>query len=166
MNNLGVCPESCGYSESVQIRSINPRAWEWELSLACMAVMSRMKRRQGGKRGVRVSPESYIVEGADIVAHNRRQHLPRESLSGRTFREQWLTSRLRGKTMEQERPNGNHRAAIVGVEMRRKTGAVSCKRSLGVGLSHSSDEPCEEGANLRVSEAKGRAEQGTQRRER
>jgi hypothetical protein len=161
-----VCPESCGYSESVQIRSINPRAWGWEPSLACITVMACMKRRQEGERGVRVSPESYIVEGADIVAHNRRQHLPQKCLSGRTFREQRLTSRLQGKATEQERPNCNHRAVTVGVGSQGKTGAVSCKRSLGVGLSHSSEEICEGLKQVRADGAKGRAEQGTFRRER
>ena len=140
---MGVRPESCGYSESVQIRCINPKAWEWELSLACMTVMACMKRRQGGERGVRVSPESYIVEGADIVAHNRRQHLPQKCLSGRTFREQGLTPSHQGKAMEQERPNGNHKTVTVGVEPQGKTGVVSYKRPLGVGPSHSSDEPYE-----------------------
>jgi hypothetical protein len=166
VNNLGVRPGSCGYSESVQIRSINPRAWEWELSLACMTVMTCMKRRQGGVRGVRVSPESYIVEGADIVTHNRRQHLPQKCLSGRTFREQRLTSSLQGKATEQERPNGNHRTVTVDVGLRGKTGAVSYKRPLGVGLSHSSDEPYEGYEKFQVRGAKGRAEQGTLRGER
>lgn len=115
---------------------------------------------------MRVSPESYIVEGADIVTHNRRQHLPQECLSGGTFREQGLTSSLRGKAMEQERPNGNHRTATVGVGLQGKTGAVSYKRPLGVGLSHSSDEPYEGDKQPWVRGAKGRAEQGTQRRER
>jgi hypothetical protein len=131
-----------------------------------MTVMACMKRRQEGERGVRVSPESYIVEGADIVAHNRRQHLPQKCLRGRTFREQGLTSSLRGKAMEQERPNGNHKALTVGVGPRGKTGAVSCKRPLGVGLSHNSDEPYEGDKWSRVRGAKGRAEQGTLRGER
>jgi hypothetical protein len=45
--------------------------------------------------------------------------------------------------MEQERPNGNHKTVTVGVEPQGKTGVVSYKRPLGVGPSHSSDEPYE-----------------------
>lgn len=165
MNNVGVRPESCGLSKSVEIRCINPMAWEWEPSLACVTVTACTKRRQGGGRGVRIHPESYIIEGADTVAHGRRQYLPLNSLSGRTFREQGLTSRHQGEPWNRRGPTATT-GTIVAVRRRGKTGAALREWPLGVGLSHSSEESCKGCRYARAAGAKGRAEQGTLWRER
>jgi len=68
--------------------------------------------------------------------------------------------------MEQERPNGNHGEETVAVRQQGKTGAAIRERSLGVGLSHSSEETCKGQKEVRAGGAKGRAEQGTFWRER
>lgn len=156
-------PEAVSCSKSVQIRSINPRAWRWEPSLAWMLVTVFMKRRQGGGRGVRANPESYIVEGADTVSHGRRQHLPLNCLCGRTFREQRLASRVQGEPRNRRGPTLTVRTAV---RRRGKTEAALRERALGVGLSHSSEETCEGLNQVRAGGAKGRAEQGAFRRER
>jgi hypothetical protein len=54
----------------------------------------------------------------------------------------------------------------VAIVLQGKTGAALRERSLGVGLSHSSEEPCEGLNQVRAGGAKGRAEQGTLRGER
>jgi len=165
MNYMDVRPESCGLSKSVEFRSVSPKAWEREPSLACMTVTACTKRRQGGGRGVRVNPESYIVEGADTVAHGRRQYLPLNCLSGRTFREQGLTSRHQGEPWNRRGPTATT-GTIVAVRQRGKTGAALREGSLGVGLSPSSEESCKGWRHARAVGAKGRAEQGTLWRER
>jgi len=121
-----------------------------------------MKRRQGGGRGVRVNPESCIVEGADPVAHGRRQNQPLSRLCGKTFREQGLTSRLQGEPRNRRGPTSTSMAVV----RQGKTKASQWKRALGVGLSHSNEETCEGSEQVRAGGAKGRAEQGTFRRER
>lgn len=68
--------------------------------------------------------------------------------------------------MEQERPSGNHKDATVAVRRRGKTEAALRERTLGVGLSHSSEETCEGLNQVRAGGAKGRAEQGAFWRER
>jgi hypothetical protein len=128
-----------------------------------MPVTAFMKRRQGGGRGVRENPESYIVGGADTVAHGRRQNLPLSCLCGRTFREQRLTSRLQGEPWNRRDPASTATGAV---RLQGKTGAALWERALGVGLSHSSKETCKGTVKVRAGGAKGRAEQGTFRRER
>jgi hypothetical protein len=126
-------------------------------------VTAFMKRRQEGGRGVRVNPENYIIEGADTDAHGRRQNLSLDSLCGRTFREQGLTSRLQGEPRNRRGPTSTTQVAV---RLQGKTGAALWKRALGVGLSHSSEEACEGRKKVRVGGAKGRAEQGAFWRER
>jgi hypothetical protein len=114
---------------------------------------------------MRVNPESYIVEGADTVAQGRRQYLPLNCLCGRTFREQGLRSRLQGEPWNRRGPMTTTKG--VAIVLQGKTGAALRERSLGVGLSHSSEEPCEGWIDAIPSGgAKGRAEQGTLRGER
>jgi len=114
---------------------------------------------------MRINPESYIVEGADTVAQGRRQYLPLNCLCGRTFREQRLISRLQGKPWNRRGPATTTKG--VAVVLRGKTGAALWERSLGVGLSHSSEETCGGWIDANpAGGAKGRAEQGTLRGER
>ena len=123
------------------------------------------KRRQEGVRGVRVIPETYSNEGADTNAWSRRQHrlqkMPMRSGLPGTF----AHVEALGTAMEQERPRDNRRMVTAGAAKRGGTEAMLCQWLLGVGLSHSSIEACE-GGSRRVGGAKGRAEQGTRRRER
>ena len=127
--------------------------------------MMGSKRRQEGVRGVRVIPETYFFEGADVQTYDRRQYrLPKVPMQlGLPGTLAHIESP--GATTEQERPRENRRLVESGAAMQGTTGAVLCQWSLGVGLSHSSDEACE-GVLRRAGGAKGRAEQGTRRRER
>jgi len=52
--------KSCGLSELVRGQYINPKAWG-------VSVMMSSKRRYEGVRGVRVIPETTVVEGADAT---------------------------------------------------------------------------------------------------
>ena len=113
---------------------------------------------------MRVIPETYLFEGADTFAYGRRRHrlqkMPMQlGLPGRLAHIE-----SPGTTTEQERPRGNHRMVTVGAAMRGRTEALLCQWSLGVGPSHSSYE-AREGVSGRVGGAKGKAEQGTRRRE-
>ena len=115
--------------------------------------------------GERLIPETYIVEGADVQVCDRRQHrlskMPRQlGLPGTLAHIE-----SPGTTTEQERPRSNRRLVAAGAAMQGKTEALQCQWFLGVGLSHSSDE-AREGVLGRVGGAKGKAEQGTRRRER
>jgi len=114
---------------------------------------------------VRVIPEITDVEGAEVQARNRRQHrlLEKPRQSGLPGPNAHIESP--GTTTEQERPSVNRRMVRTGAAKQGRTGAKLCQRALGVGLSHSSEEACE-GVVCRVGGAKGRAEQGTRRRER
>lgn len=123
MNNSGVCPENCLSPELVKGQPVNPMAWEQQPSLACITVMRCMKRRQEGVRGVRVNPETYIVEGAESYTWTRRQHLllrlpNRQGLPGAKAHIE-----APGEQAEQERPIGNHGLVGVGAGRRGKTGA-------------------------------------------
>ena len=114
---------------------------------------------------MRVIPEITVLEGADTtvtVAGNTfcRKCLCRMDLPGRLAH----IESPRAAT-EQERPRSNRRLVAAGAATQGRTEAASCQRFLGVGLSHSSDES-REGLICRVGGAKGRAEQGTWRRER
>jgi hypothetical protein len=161
-----VRPESCELSELVRGQPANPKAWEWQPSLACVSVMAGAKRRQGRARGVRVNPESYIVEGADGFIRVRRQHpVQKTPMHGSLPGARARIETLRILT-EQERPIVNRRMVTAGAGMQGKTGAYRCKRAVGVGLSHSSEETGEGGVASRTGGAKGRAVQGTRRRER
>ena len=122
------------------------------------------KRRQEEVRGVRVIPETYLFEGADTsptVAGNTicRNCLCREDLPGTVAHIE-----SSGTATEQERPRGNRRMVTAGAAKRGRTIAMLCEWSLGVGPSHSSVE-AGEGPLGRVGGAKGKAEQGTRRRE-
>ena len=112
---------------------------------------------------MRVIPETYTKEGADTHAWSRRRHRlqPMPMQLGLPGTSAHIESP--GRTMEQERPRVNHRMVTVGVVRRGRTEASPCEWSLGVGLSHSSEEASEGGS--RVGGAKGRAGQGTRRRE-
>ena len=114
---------------------------------------------------MRVIPETYYFEGADVFAYDRRPHrlpkMPRQSgLPG-----QFAHIESLGTTTEQESPSNNRRLVTAGAAMQGRTEAVLCQWFLGVGPSHSSDE-AREGVSRRVGGAKGKAEQGTRRRER
>jgi len=114
---------------------------------------------------VRVIPETTDIEGADVQSRNRRPHrlskMPRQSGLPGPF----AHIEFAGTTTEQERPRGNRRLVPADAAMQGITGAVLCQWFLGVGLSRSSDE-AREGVSRRVGGAKGKAEQGTRRRER
>ena len=114
---------------------------------------------------MRVIPETYTVEGADTYACSRRQHglqkVPMQfGLPGPPAHIESPRA-----TTEQERPRDNRCLVAAGVMGQGKNQAASCQWSLGVGPSHSSDE-AREGPYGRVGGAKGKAEQGTRRRER
>ncbi len=90
---------------------------------------------------MRLNPEKIIVEGADSCARTGRQHQShlrpvREDLPGA-----WAHVEYPGKTTEQERPIGNHIMVGMDVGEQGKTGVHRCKRSMGVGLFHSSADP-------------------------
>ena len=107
--------------------------------------MAGAKRRQGRERGVRVNPEINIVEGADDFARVRRQHPVRKTpMHGDLPGAKAHIETLR-KLTEQERPIVNRRMVTAGVGTRGKTGAYRCQRTMGVGLSHSSEETGEGG---------------------
>ena len=115
---------------------------------------------------MRVNPEIYIVEVADAVARGRRQQ-PLFKMS----RQRWFPGakahiETPGIFTEQERPTGNRSLVAADVGEQGKTEALRCQRSVGVGLFHSSDEAGEAGVSRRAGGAKGRAGQGTCRRER
>jgi len=114
---------------------------------------------------VRLIPETTDIEGADAplaAAGNTscRKCLCRLGLPGSSAHIEFP-----GTTTEQERPRGNLRLVAVGAAMQGKTEVLQCQRFLGVGPFHSSDE-AREGDSGRVGGAKGKAEQGTRRRER
>lgn len=95
---------------------------------------------------MRLNPENIIVEGADSCARTRRQyrsHLRpvREDLPGA-----WAHVEYPGKPTEQERPTDNPAMVGRGVAKQGTTGANQCKRSVGVGLFHSSEEAREGGS--------------------
>ena len=114
---------------------------------------------------MRVIPETYFLGGADVQTCDRRQYrlpkMPRQLGLPGTF----AHIEFPGTSTEQERPSNNRRLVAVGAAMQGKTEAVLCQWFLGVGPSHSSDE-AREGVLRRVGGAKGKAEQGTRRRER
>ena len=114
---------------------------------------------------MRVIPETYFFEGADVQTYERRQYrLPKVPMqSGLPGTLAHIESP--GTTTEQERPRSNRRLVAAGAAMQGTTEAVPCQWLLGVGLSHSSDE-AGEGVSRRVGGAKGKAEQGTRWRER
>lgn len=113
---------------------------------------------------MRVNPETYIVEGAEGNALTRRPHLPseppnRQGLPG--ARAHIETPRER---TEQERPIGNRGKA--GAGGRGETGAPWGERPVGVGLSHSSEEPGEGGCKPTSggSEGESRVEEVARRK--
>ena len=108
---------------------------------------------------MRVNPETYIVEGAEGNALTRRPHLPseppnRQGLPG--ARAHIETPRER---TEQERPIGNREKA--GAGERGETGATWSKGPVGVGLSHSSEEPGEGGRKPTSGGSEGESRAGS-----
>lgn len=128
--------------------------------------MTGTKRRQERERGVKVNPESYTVEGADDCARVRRQYSVQKMPKHRSLPGAKVHIETLRRLTEQERPTVNRRKVTAGVGKQGKTGANQCQGAVGVGLSHSSDEVGEGGAESRVGGAKGRAVQGTRRSER
>ena len=116
------------------------------------------KRRQEEDRGMRVSPDNFIVAGADGFARTRRPHdgvkQPyRRRPAGvkgshRDFKETHGTGESRGE------PRGGGRRVRERIEARVRQSATA------VGPTHSSDEAVEVGAR-RHGGAKGLARQGT-----
>jgi RNA-directed DNA polymerase len=113
-----------------------------------------MKRRQEGRRGVRVNPEIYFVEGAEDLAWIRRQNRPSEPPSRPDLPGARAHIENPRERTEQEKPIGNRTDAGAGT--RGKTGASGCERPVGFGLSHSSEE-AREGRPSGGSEGESRA---------
>lgn len=97
-----------------------------------------MKRRQEGRRGVRVNPEIYFVEGAEDLTWIRRQNRPSEPPSRPDLPGARAHIENPRERTEQEKAIGNRTDAGAGT--RGKTGASGCERPMGFGLSHSSKE--------------------------
>ena len=113
---------------------------------------------------MRVNPETYQNEGADISAQSQATQAAQNAYAA------WPSGGVAHiesprTTMEQERPRSNRCLVTAGAVMQGESQAVSCQWFLGVGPSHSSDEALE-GLSGRRGGAKGKAEQGTRRRER
>ena len=115
MNNSGVRPESCENSELVKGRPTNPKAWEWQPSLACVLVMAGAKRRQEEERGVRLNPEINNVEGADGFIRVRRRYPVQKMPKHGNLPGAWAHIETSGKLTEQERPTGNRCMVTAGV---------------------------------------------------
>ena len=115
MNNSGVRPESCELSELVKGRSTNPKAWEWQPSLACVSAMAGAKRRQEEERGVRVNPEIYNVEDADVFTRVSRQYPMQKMPKHRNLPGSQAHIETSGKLTEQERPTVNRCMVTAGV---------------------------------------------------
>lgn len=109
------------------------------------------------------NPEIYIVEGAEGLARVRRQHRVVKGLSRADLPGAWAHVETPGLGTEQERPGRN--PCQWGNREQGKTGALGGQCRPGVGPAHSSDEAGEV-RHARAGGAKGRAEQGSRRRER
>jgi len=109
------------------------------------------------------NPEIYIVEGADGLARVRRQQRAVKSLSRANLPGAWAHIETPGLGTEQERPGRNPWER--GRRVQGKTGALGGQSRPGVGPAHSSDE-AGEACSARAGGAKGRAGQGSRRRER
>ena len=114
---------------------------------------------------MRLIPETTDIEGADAMAAAAGNTDCRNCLCSSGLPGPFAHIEFPGTTTEQERPRGNRRLVAAGAAMQGKTEALPCQWFLGVGPSHSSDE-AREGVLRRVGGAKGKAEQGTRRRER
>lgn len=112
---------------------------------------------------MRVNPENIIIEGVDGFARIRKQYGMDKSLIHIGLPGSMAQIETSRKHAEQERPNG-HLKDKGGLNRETIEGS-SCKRQLGVGSAHSSDEALE-GLNGRRCGAKGLTEQGTRRTER
>ena len=115
---------------------------------------------------MRLNPEIFVVEGADGFTRTRRQHSRAKKPNARSLPGATAHVETPGKLTEQERPTGNRAMVGAGARLRGKTEAIEYQRPVGVGPSHSSDEACEGSGSGRAGGAKGRAGQGTCRRER
>jgi hypothetical protein len=114
---------------------------------------------------VRLIPETTVIEGADALASAAGNTGCRNCLCSSGLPGTFAHIEYPGTTTEQERPRSNRRLVSAGAARQGITKAVLCQWSLGVGPSHSSNE-AREGVLRRVGGAKGKAEQGTRRRER
>lgn len=113
---------------------------------------------------MRINPEISRIEGAEdsprVCKQNPTSREPRRgSLPGA-----WAHIETSRRVREQERPKSNRWKTEPGDETQGETEASRCKRPLGVGFSHSSEEEAK--AESRAVGAKGRTEQGTRGRER
>ena len=108
-------------------------------------------------------PEIYIIEGAEGLARVRRQHRVVKGLSRVDLPGAWAHVETPGLGTEQERPGRNPWKR--GDRVQGKTGALGGQCRPGVGPVHNSDE-AGEARFARAGGAKGRAEQGSRRRER
>ena len=113
---------------------------------------------------MRVIPETTVVEGADATVAAAGNTVCRNCLCRLGLPGTFAHIESPGTTTEQERPISNRRLVASGSAMQGITEAVPCQWLLGVGPSHSSYEALE-GVSRRVGGAKGKAEQGTRRRE-
>lgn len=110
-----------------------------------------------------VHPEMYTIEGAEGLARVRRQHRAVTSLSRAGLPGAMAPIETPRLGTEQERPGRNPRQR--GGRVQGKTGALGGQGRSGVGPAHSSDEVGEV-QFARAGGAKGRAGQGSRRRER
>lgn len=110
-----------------------------------------------------VNPEIYIFEGAEGFARECRQHRTVKCLSRADLPGALAHVETPGLGTEQERPGRNPYKR--GSRVQGKTGALGSQCRPGVGPAHSSDEAGEV-RYARAGGAKGRAEQGSRRRER
>jgi len=110
-----------------------------------------------------VNPEIYIFEGADGLAWVSRQHRVVTSLSHAGLPGAMAHVETPRLGTEQERPERNPRKR--GDRVQGTTEALGGQCRSGVGPVHSSDE-ASEARFARAGGAKGRAEQGSRRRER
>jgi len=120
---------------------------------------SGAKRRQEEERGMRISPEKFIIEGADGFARIRGPHCHVKRLSMASLPGTQAQIETSGKHAEQERPMVNHRQ--VGREPRETIEEAPGKGIMGVGPAHGSEEMPEVRPGGRRRGAKGGAEQGT-----
>ena len=113
---------------------------------------------------MRVNPEMFHVEGADVFTQVRRQHpTSREPRRGSLPGAVAHIEKSR-KFTEQERSKSKPGQVVRGFGAQGKTEALQSEWHLEVGFSHSSEEAAK--TSCRAVGAKGRTEQGTGRRER
>jgi len=140
----------------------NPAGRE-QPSLACVAVMACVKRRQEEERGMMKTPKISTSKVLMVSPESASSIVRSNSLSRTSLPGSWVHIETSGKHAEQERPNWNRREP--GGVRRGTTEAARCQSRLGVGLAHSSVEAWKV-SNNRHSGAKGLTGQGTRGGER